>query len=91
MVGNFHQDISETTLPKIKLKEKGIRQTKNEKISYIKPVSNSNKISKNLTTMAQVKEQDNIYPYLKDNSLFNAATNQKKKKKKRKKSNLSDY
>ena len=75
MVGGFHQDISETTLPKIRLKEKGTRHTKNEKISYIKPVVNSNKKSNNLMSINQLKDQDNIYPYLKDNSLYTTAAN----------------
>jgi hypothetical protein len=56
MVGGFHQDISETTLPKIRLKEKGTRHTKNEKISYIKPVVNSNKKSNNLISINQLKD-----------------------------------
>jgi len=70
MVGGFHQDISETTLPKIKLKEKGTRHTKNDKANYIKPVVNNNKKSNNLISIGNVKEQDNVYPYLKDNSLY---------------------
>ena len=73
MVGGFHQDISETTLPKIKLKEKGTRHSKIEKITYIRPIGNSNKKSNNLISLGHPSREnvDNVYPYLKDNSLYN--------------------